>query len=227
MTPFDTANLVAALDTSIFNVTCALEVGRDFLSDAAVNIGTILTEAIGQRLAQELDKVISVGNGSVQPEGITVASGTTSVPKAGGNGSAWTVADLENLLFSVAKQYRNAALQPCFIANDTTYSRLMGIPVSTTDQRRVFWFDQSTANHNGYNLLGWPVRVCNALPNATLVFGCLKKYRLYRRQGLAIEWSREGRTLMLANLSLLVARGRFGGRVVDPAAFALITTGQS
>ena len=61
---FDTAALVAAIDTTIYGVAVAIEIGRDFLSDAAVDVGKVLTEVVGSRLANELDKVIANGNGT-------------------------------------------------------------------------------------------------------------------------------------------------------------------
>jgi hypothetical protein len=48
----------------------------------------------------------------------------------------------------------------------------------------------------------------------------LKKYRLYQRAGYEIVRESGGRTLTLANTSLIGLRGRFGGRVVDGNAFA-------
>jgi len=222
MVPFDTAALVGQLDTDIFPVTAALEVGRDFLSDSPVNVGAILTANIGQRLAAELDDVIVNGNGTTQPEGLFVATGITTVSKSGGGGTSWLVDDCENLMFSVSKQYRAAMYNPVFLSNDTTYGRVRGIPVGTTDARRVCGMSEGD-----YTVFDWPHKIENNLANARMMFACLKRYKMYRRQGMSVEWSTQGRTLMLANEALLVCRGRFGGRVVDPSAFAKIIDGKA
>ncbi len=79
---FDTSSLVAALNTNITTVTCAITVGLDFLSDSPADVGRILTENVGQRLSAELDRVTAVGNGSTEPTGIFNASGTTTVHSA-------------------------------------------------------------------------------------------------------------------------------------------------
>jgi HK97 family phage major capsid protein len=222
MTAFDTADLVAALDTTIFPATCAIEVGRDALADSPAALGAILTANIGQGLLAEFDEMIAVGNGTTQPDGICAASGITTSAKSGGNGSAWVINDLETLSFAVNKAYRKSIFNPCFVGNDTTYARLRGINVGAADARRIFGLDQQS-----YTLLGWPYKVQNDIPNATLLFSCLQKYRWYKREGVSVEWSTAGRTLMLANKSLLVVRSRVGGRVMDGNGTAQITTGQA
>jgi HK97 family phage major capsid protein len=219
---FDTSDLAAALDSTVFNVNCAVEVGLDFLSDSPADVGRRLTENIGQRMLAELDYVIPNGNGTTQPQGIFAASGVTSVPSTNGNAGPWTVADYEALMFSVGKQYRNRALRPVFLANDTTYSRARGIAVGASDQRRVFGMD-----HQSYSLLEHPFKVQNDIPNTRAAFGALAKYRMYRRVGQSVKFETGGKELTRKNLGLLVVRGRYGGRVVDANAFAKITDGQS
>ncbi len=219
LTEFTTDNLIAAIDTSIFPVTVALTAGRDWLSDAAVDVGRILVELIGQRLMQQLDYVVANGNGTTQPEGIFTAAGITDVgaPVAGAGG-AWATADVEELIFATGKQYRNAAFGPCFIANDTTYSRIRGMATATSAgwvfNSRALGFDEQS-----YRALEYSVRIQNDITNARCAFGGLKKYRMYRRLGEQVEWSTEGRTLRLANEALLTVRARFGGKVVDTSAF--------
>ena len=216
ITPFDTASLIAAIDTTIFPVSVAVEIGRDFLSDAAVDVGRILLEVIGQRMLSELDRVIVLGNGTTEPQGIFNASGLTDIGNpAGGDGAVPQVDDYEALLFSVPKQYRQAMLRPAFFANDVTYRRARGIPVGGSDERRVFGM-----THSDYMLLDHPFLINNSLGNAYAGYGCLAKYRLYRRQAQQIQFTSEGRELALANKTLLVVRGRFGGKVMDGAAFS-------
>lgn len=215
-TVFDSTALVAALNTSIYVVDCFLTVGRDFLQDAAVNVGSILTENIGQKLATALDDVILSGNGSTQPAGIFGASGTTSV--SFGSTTA-TVTGYESLLFAVAKQYRMpAGSNFVFGSNETSYRRARSIAVSGSDQRRVFGMD-----HESYSMLARPYKINHALPNTKIMAGAMSKYRMYRRLGMSVEWHTQGSTLALSNEALLVVRARYGGRVMDPAAFAVVT----
>lgn len=218
---FDTANLVAALDTAIHPVTAAVEVGRDLMSDSVARVGSVIEQNVGQVMANELDRVIAIGDGTTQPQGIFTASGVTTLNSSGGAGAAPTVDDYEALLFAIGKQYRKSAYRCAYISSDTSYSRLRGIPVGTTDARRVFGMD-----HESYSTFGYPHRINNDVPNAKVGFGALARYRMYRRQGQEIRWVTEDAELARKNLSLLIVRGRFGGKIVDANAFAKIEDAQ-
>jgi HK97 family phage major capsid protein len=225
---FDTSSLIAEINTSIHPVTVALEVGRDFLADAAADVGRTLTENIGQKMAAELDRVIGAGNGTSEPQGITVASGIGTANAENGAGGPPTLADYEALMFAIGKQYRSRAMRPAFVSNDVTYRRSRAIKIDptdpgSTDQRPVFGLDAV----NSYMTLDWPHRIQGDIGNATAVFGALSRYRMYRRQGFEVRWEFGGAELARKNLALLIVRGRFGGRVIDANAFAKWADGQS
>lgn len=223
ITAFTTTSLVTELNTDIHPVTCAIEIGRDFLSDAAVDVGAILTRNIGQRLLSELDRVILSGNGSTEPAGLFGTSGMTDIgTPAGGNGAAPQVNDYEALMFGVPKQYRTASLNCCFIGNDVTYRRSRSIPVGGSDARRVFGMD-----HSSYKLLEHDFIVNNSLGNAYAGFGAMQLYRLARRQAQEVRFTTEGKSLALTNTALLTVRARFGGRVMDPQGFSYSDNFQS
>ncbi|MBL8830296.1 MAG: phage major capsid protein [Planctomycetaceae bacterium] len=219
---FDTASLVADINTSIHPVQVGLEVGRDLLADAAVDVGRVLVENIGQKMLSELDNVVANGNGTDRPEGIFTASGLSTPGSTNGNGGPITVADLESLIFSVGKQYRNPSMRCRFIFNDTVYRRCRGIQVGTSDQRRVLGMD-----HQSYMLLEHGVSIQNDIANTKMAFGALAKYRLYRRAGMEQRFIDGGATLARKNCVLLIVRGRFGGKVMDAGAFAKITDAQT
>jgi HK97 family phage major capsid protein len=224
LTPFTTTALVAALNTTIYPVAVAIEVGRDFLADATPDtVGSILTGNVGQRLMAELDKVVAVGDGTTQPQGIFGASGLTDIGvPTGGNGAPPQVDDYERLMFGIGKQYRNAPMRCAFIGNDTTYRRLRGVPVGGADARRVFGMDESS-----YQVLDSPFVIQNDIPNTKAAFGALSKYTLYRRMAQEIQWVTGGRTLALTNTVLLNVRGRYGGRILDANAFSFSDNWQS
>lgn len=219
VTLFDTSSLVAALDSTIFRVMVGVEVGRDMLADSPANVGAALVQGIADRLANELDQIVTDGDGTTQPQGIFNASGITAVTQGS---AAPTVSIMESLLFTVGKQFRRPALRPSFLSNDTTYSRVRGIAVGVTDARRVFGMD-----HQSYQLLEYPYRIDNGLANTRTAFGALAKYRLYRRQGMSVEWTDAGETLRRKGTALLTVTARYGGRVMDANAFANITDGQA
>ena len=221
---FNTASFVAAFDTNIFVVDGAIEIGLDFMSDSAVDVGPHVTDSYGRRLLAELDKVIAVGDGSTQPEGIMTASGTTSVSAENTTTGPPTVGDYEGLLFGVPKQYKQgfANNQICFCGNETSYQRARSIAVGASDQRRVFGMD-----HENYMLLNRPYAIQGDLTNSQIFFGVMPRYRMYRRLGLTMRSSTEGSTLIRANKLLVTARGRFGGQIEDGTAFAVTTNAQN
>jgi len=223
---FDTTDLVSALDTTIHPVAVAIEIGNDFMSDSPANVGSILTQNVAQRMAEELDKVVANGNGALQPQGLFQASGISVIASENGASGPPTVADYESLLFGVPKQYRQAASSSVrFLMNDTTYSRARGIAVGSGDQRRVFGMETST--HESYSLLGRPVSIQNDLPNTHIGFGNFSRFRLYRRSGTSVRFSSDGMVLMRKNLTLMVARQRCGGRVMDANAFTKMTSAKT
>ena len=225
---FNTASLVAALDSTVFGCAVAVEVGRDFLSDSGANVGQILTANIGQRMAAELDGVIASGNGTTQPEGIFTAAGITTINSDNGAGGPPTLNDYISLLFSIGKQYRNQTFAPTFLTNDTSFQRSRSIAIDTaaptTDQRPAL---APLTAINTYSTLGWPHAVQNDLSNRNCAFGALRKYRLYRRLGMEVQWVQGGKELARNNLVLLVVRARYAGRVMDGNAFAKWEDGQS
>lgn len=220
-TLFSTASMVAPLDTTIFTVDCFVEVGRDFLSDTPLNAGQILTQLIGERLAAELDSVIADGNGTTQPQGVMQASGTTSVSFSG---TTVTVTKLLSLLFGVGKAYRAPAGNNfAFVSNETGYQRARSVATGVTgDTRLVLGMDVES-----YSALQRPWRIANTLSNAEHFAGAMKKYRLYRRLGMSVEWHTSGKELARRNIVLLAVRARYGGRVVDPSGFATVTNAEA
>lgn len=227
ITPFTTTSMVAAIDTTIFTIDGAIEVGRDAIADSPVEVGTTLTGLVGERLMNSLDAVVANGDGTTQPEGIFQKSGVSTVNTDNGNTGPPTLADYQSLMFTVGKQYRKEAYRPRFVTNDTSYQRSKSIRVDdggSTDQRPVM---SPLTQINDYVTLGWGHRVENNLANTVAAFVAMMKYRLYRRLGIDIRFVEGGRTLALKNEVLMVYRARFGGQLMDANACAKWTDGQS
>ena len=230
---FDTSSLVAALNTSITTVVCAIAVGKDFLSDATANVGRLLVDLVGERLASELDRVIAVGNGTTEPTGIFTATGLNSFNADNTTSGPPTVNDYMSMMFGIKKQYRTAAMRNCYISNDVSYQRSKQIRVdphplsggtTTINQLPVMSPLNDVAN---YQTLSNPHRISQSIGNSDIAFGAMAKMRIYRRLGFEVRWVTEGQELALRNEALLVVRGRFGGQPVDPSAFCVCTDAQS
>ncbi len=223
ITPFDTTAFVGAFDTSIYVAAAAMEIGMDFEEDSPTNVGSIIMEKYGEKAQEWLDEQIAIGDGTTEPEGIFVASGTTSVAADLGNPGPATVSDYEALMFAVPKQYRAAkGSRNCYIANETSYRRSRGIPVGPADERRVFGMD-----HASFMLLDTPYKIQASIANTQIAYANLGYYRMYRRLGFDVRMENTGNYLAIRNLRLIVCRMRYGGRLELGAAAAIISDAQS
>ena len=223
ITPFNTAALVSELATPVYPVAGAIELSNEMLADSPVNVGAKVTELFSERLKSELDRVVVSGNGYNEPLGILNTTGLVTVPSDFGASGPPTVSDYEALTFAVQKQYRESGWNPAFVSNDTTYRRARGIQVGSGDERRVF----GTNDQQEYKLLGYDAKIQNDVTNSKIIFGCWKRYRMFQRLGSEVTVEQGGRTLRLANTSLVVIRSRFGGQPIDGNAFALMNDAQA
>lgn len=221
-TLFNTANMIAPIDTTIHTVDIALEVGLDMMQDSPANVAAELLARCGRRLGNELDRVISRGGGVTEPQGVMLASGTTSVSFAS---AAVNVTKLMSLLFGVGKAYKQeAGSNFVFCSNETSHARARGVATGVSgDTRLVLGMDVES-----YNVFNHPWKIAGILPNTEHFAGCLGTcYRMYRRLGMSVKWETGGKTLTSKNLAYLMIRARFGGRVVDPAGFAVTTNSEA
>jgi len=217
-TVFDSTSQITPLDSSVYDLSCHCLIGRNFLSDSPLSVGSLLVPLIGMRMGNEIDKVIAVGSGS-QPTGVMNTSGTTAVSFGG---AASTVAKFLTLLFAVPKAER-AGGTCIFAANELTYQRARSIATGVTgDTRLVFEMDVEN-----FSVLGRPFKIAPAMANTQIFFGNMSRYRLYRRLGSLVEWSIEGSTLQKANEALLSVRQRWAGRPMISTSFAVVSDAQA
>lgn len=219
---FDTDAWITAKDINIHPLACAVEWGKDLANDSPLAVGSHLQQSIGNSVLKELDNVIVSGSGS-RPEGITVASGTTTV-NADSAGGAPTVGDYLKLMFGLGKEYRERpGARPCYITTDTSYKRVRSIATGVTgDDRLLFGM-----NVGSYETFDYRHAVNGSISNAKLLFVDLAAYLLYRRTGLEFAIITQDWTLARQNKVGLVARCRYGGALIDGAAAAIMSDSQA
>lgn len=218
---FATASYVTAFDTTIFRWEGAFRIGLDFLSDTPIDFGQHVTAQYGERLLEDLDDVIASGNGTTQPEGVSVKSGTTSVSWGGST----TIGNYESLRFGVTKPEHRANLMASavFCGTETSYQRALAIPVGASDARRLSNV-MSMPNYDGYQWMGRPYKINESLGNTKIFYAILARYRMYRRRGLTMRTSTEGDTLIRKNEMLMVATARYGGQLERGGTAAVTST---
>ena len=219
---FDTSGFVSAFDNTVYPAVGAIEIGNDLQEDSPVNLGAIITQKYGEKAMEWLDNQIANGDGTSEPQGLFNSTGGTNIgnPAGGANAVPQTV-DFEKLMFGVAKQYRKPAdrARTVFVANDTSYQRARSIATATGWQTRAMGMD-----HYEYTVLGHSFKVQNDIANTVCGYCNLAYYRMYRRLGLNIRVETVGETLALKNVTCIVVRMRWAGKLTLGGAFAYSTT---
>lgn len=216
--PFNTSAFVTAFDTAIFPAVAAIELGQDFEEDTPVDLGGQIIEQFGLKAMEWLDRVIAVGNGYDEPQGIFGATAATLITSTFGAAGPPTVSDAEALLFGVPKQFRaEGGKFLAYFSNDYTYRKFRSLPVGPGDERRLYGMD-----HAEYKLGGYDHKIQNNIADGYLGFANLRKYRMYRRLGMQVRVETGGRQLALTNTRLIVVRMRYGGQLSIGGAAALM-----
>jgi HK97 family phage major capsid protein len=206
---FNTASMVGAFDTTIYNAVGAMEIGQDFEADSPVNMGQLVIQRYGEAAKNWLDNQLVNGDGTTEIQGIANASATVDIGNpSGGANAAPQPDDYIALAFNVVKQYRRPENRCVYVANDTSYQRARSIAVGASDERRVFGHDVA-----GYRLFEWPYKIENNMANTLAFFCAWRYYRLYRRLGLTVRVETGGKELAQKNLTLVVVRMRWGGKL--------------
>lgn len=205
--------LSSTLTNNVYDLVMAITVGRNLMADSPIDVGKEITQRMGMKHMEQVDYVIAIGNGTSQPKGLINSSGMNTVNSVSGSAGPFVVKDVENMISGVPKQYRQKSDPKVgWVFNDSTWFRLRGLSVSGTDQRRIFGYD-----YEGYMLANRPVKINNFMSQTNILFGKLDLYRLWRRQGLQIESSWQGKTLMLNHEVLFTARARYAGVLTNGA----------
>ncbi len=220
ITPFTTDNFVTELDSTVYPIVGAFELGLDFMEDTPVAIGSKIIEIYGYKHLEALDNVIALGtSANSQPTGIIGSAGVTSISSVLGAGGSMVVGDLEALMFGVPKATRlSQGGRTIYFSNDTMYRRVRAIPQGENDARRVFGM-----THADYTVMSRPYKVQNDIPDGNIVFANMAYYRMWRRRGLDVRVITEGITLGYKNTQVIIVRARWAGRPVLGSAFAVMT----
>lgn len=219
---FNFASYVTAFDTTIYRWQGACQVGLDFMEDTPIDFGAHITAQYGERLLEDLDDVIAVGNGSTQPEGV-ITNGGTSVAFGGSN----SIGNMESLRFAVGKAEHKGSVAgtAVFCGTETSYQRIKALSVGSSDARRLFaGASTNTGTYDDYSLMNRPFKINESLTNAQMFYAILARYRMYRRKGFQVRTSTEGDTLIRANEMLIVVMARYGGQLERAAAAGVTTT---
>ena len=156
---------------------------RELVADSVINVVEMVRELFAETVGAERDKMIVVGDGSNQPEGIFSASGITTVSAIGDVGYA-TLLEMDE---TVLEQYRTDPTC-CWITNQTVRRYLRGI---TDDNDRPL-FESPFERGAPYMFMDHPIHVNANVPTGEIWLGPLSKYWVMDREQLGFETTTTG-----------------------------------
>jgi HK97 family phage major capsid protein len=214
-------------DILVQDLTALVQIGTDELDDSAAATNQMLTQVLGDAVAEAEDAAIASGTGSSQPRGITLAANITAVPAAQKTTAAAsntpTLADILAVPWTLPDRYRVRAswlLHPKAASKVAAITYASGAPL---------WPNPGEPDPGrGGGLLGWPAYVVPGLPDpsvagvtdASVLFGDWgSAYRLVDRQLMTI--TRLEQRYAEAGLVGLLLRHRVGGDLIRPGAVSV------
>jgi HK97 family phage major capsid protein len=188
--------------------TKMVNVSNELLQDSAFDVDAYLRELFVARLGRILNQRFTIGVGTTEPKGITVAA--TAGPTAEGVGVI-SYNDLVNLEHSVDPAYRQGAK---FMFHDTT---LKAIKKLKDSQGHPLWVPGVAANAPD-SILSYPYVINQDMPaigtgNTQMVFGAMDKYIIRSVKELTIL--RLNERFAELGQTAFIGFARFDGNLID------------
>ena len=186
---------------------------KELVADAVIpsSMTSYITKLITTAIAEEEDKVFTVGNGSGKPTGIDAYSGTIHRSVT----TPANVVDADSLIaafYKLGSKYRSKAV---WIMNSLTLTKVMQLK---DGQNRHLFVADPTGNLPG-TLLGRPVFEQNDLTQARIWFIDLSGYVIGVREGISVMQSEEAtvasNSLFERNEIALRVEERLDGEMAD------------
>jgi HK97 family phage major capsid protein len=169
--------VLGQLTWSLKRADAITKMSRELVADSAPSIVEFVTRLFREAIATERDKMIAVGDGTTQPQGIYSASGIESVSVGG----ALTFAKLVELEQTLPRKYRTRGR---WIMNGTNLRRIYSLE---DDNGRPLFVRDMVAGVPESRILGYPVGQQDNLPDHTIFFGDLGYYLWFDREEMGVE----------------------------------------
>jgi HK97 family phage major capsid protein len=192
-----------------------IKVSRELLQDSAFDMGAILNDLMGERIARKVNTDLTTGDGSGDPNGIVTAS---TLGKTAAGAAAITADELIDLYHSIDPAYRQSPT--CrFMFRDATLAMVRKLK----DGNGQYLINGLRDGAGMINLAGIavPYVINQAMPAATtglksVLFGDFNKYIVRRVREFVVRRSDE--LYLEADQAVFVGFARFDGELLDTAA---------
>lgn len=201
----------------IHTAMASMPISNDLIEDAAFDVVGISSDLIAEAFALGEDDAFLNGTGSARPMGMLQqvdTDGPASV--VSGSGSALTADGVIDLYFGLPAQYR---LKAKWYMNSGTQKAIEKLKDSQNRYIISSLISGSLATPQFDTIKGKPIQIDEFAPDVSantypLVFGDLSGYMICDRVGLSVQ--RLSEIYAETNVTLLLARKRVGGQLVEP-----------
>jgi len=188
---------------TIHRLNALTKISRELVADAGIDLVDYLSTLFAEAVAVEEDRVIAVGDGSTQPEGLYSAAGVQAYDVAG----AIDYDALVDLYYTLPGRYRDRAV---WLGHDDVFKSVRKL-VDSAGQ--PLWRPSLEADSPD-RLLGRPVITQSGLPTSVLLFGDPRYYHLYDREEFAVEGSTSAGDAFAAHQLWLKTWERVDGKLM-------------
>lgn len=169
------------LTWTVRNMSAITYLSRELASDSNPNIVETITALFTEAVAAERDRMIAIGDGSTQPQGIYSAAGLDSVAVGG----AMSYAKLVELKFALRRKYHRGAR---WVMNSTNLQRVTAL----SDDNGMPIFRDALVSGESPRILGKEYSIQDDLPDSVVFFGDLSQYLWFDRERMVIESTTTG-----------------------------------
>jgi HK97 family phage major capsid protein len=184
------------------------KLSRELVADGGPSVVQFVTDLFREAIARERDRVIAVGDGAAEPQGI---AGTTLGAVA--IDAAIDFGGLVAIEQSLPRKYRRRAR---WLMSGTNLQRIYSL--ADTQGRPIFVRDMVGGVPEA-RLLGYPVSQQDDLPDDTVWFGDLGYYLWFDRNEMGIESTNAGGDAFANHQTWIKVWERVDGKLGLPEAF--------
>jgi HK97 family phage major capsid protein len=188
---------------TIHRLNAVTKISRELVADAGIDLVDYLSALFAEAVAVEEDKVIAVGDGSTQPEGLYSAAGVGEYAVD----SAIDYDALVEIYYTLPGRYRDRAV---WLGSEDVFKAVRKL---TDTAGQPLWRPSLEADSPD-RLLGRPVITQSDLPSSVLMFGDPRYYHLYDREELAVESSTQAGDAFTAHQLWLKVWERVDGKLM-------------
>lgn len=187
----------------------------ELMEDSSFDLSQILIARFAKKMAEAEDKAIVNGTGTLQPEGLFVASGVGARALTGGTNLDFD--DIIDLIYDLPEEYRaNGRL----VVNGVNVKELRKLK---DGNGRYLWQD-AIAPGQPATISGYPVVETPWAPESQILFGDIKEaYFFGDRKRMTVKITQDETTAFFEDKTAIRVVERVGGLVAQPYAVKKIT----